>query len=231
MTGAAAATTRPASTPTAASTPIPYQLMERIRHGIITGRYPPGSALREQMIEREYGASRGPIREALRLLQLAGLVNHEPRRGFRVRQYSPQLIEQTYRLRALLERHGVESLAGRPLGPLARKLRAANARMAELFAARDIAGYLETNGIFHRAILEAADNEPLQRSLATLNETAQPIRYALLAQQFDRSRAIAEHDLIIQLIESGELQVAAVAMEQHVLRHMVAASQVFDTKL
>lgn len=213
------------------STPIPYQLRESIRHGIITGRYPPGSALREQTMEREYGASRGPIREALRLLQLAGLVNHEPRRGFRVREYSPTLIEQTYRLRALLERHGVESLAGRPLGPLAKKLRAANARMAKLFAAHEIAGYLEANGHFHRAILDAAENEPLQRSLATLNETAQPIRFALLARQFDRSQAIADHDMIIRLLEAGDVQVAAVAMERHVLRHMAAASQVFATKL
>ncbi len=213
------------------STPIPYHLMESIRRGIITGRYPPGSALREQTMEREYGSSRGPVREALRLLQIAGLVNHEPRRGFRVREYSPTLIEQTYRLRALLERHGVESLAGRPLGPLTKTLRAANARMSELFAAHDIAGYLEANGHFHRAILEAAENEPLQRSLATLNETAQPIRYALLARQFDRSQAITDHDIIIQLLEAGEVQVAAVAMERHVLRHITAASQVFGTKL
>jgi DNA-binding GntR family transcriptional regulator len=182
-------------------------------------------------MEREYGTSRGPIREALRLLQIAALVNHEPRRGFRVREYSPSLIEQTYRLRALLERHGVESLAGRPLGPLVKRLRAENARMADLFAARDIAGYLEANGHFHRAILETTENEPLQRSLATLNETAQPIRYALLARQFDRSRAIADHDMIIQLLEAGEVQVAAVAMERHVLRHMGVASQVFSTKL
>ncbi len=201
--------------------------MEHIRRGIITGRYPPGSALREQMLEKAYRTSRGPVREALRLLQIAGLVNHEPRRGFRVRQYSPELIEQTYRLRALLERHGVESLAGRPLDALVVRLREINAQMGALFAAHDIAGYLEANGAFHRAILETAANEPLQRSLATLNETAQPIRYALLARQFDRSQAIADHDLIIRLIEAGELPVAAVAMERHVLRHMTAASEVF----
>lgn len=209
------------------SVPIPYRLMEHIRRGIITGRYPPGSALREQMLEQAYRTSRGPVREALRLLQIAGLVTHEPRRGFRVREYSPELIEQTYRLRALLERHGVESLGGRPLEGLVVRLREINARMSALFAAHDIAGYLDANGAFHRAILEAAANEPLQRSLATLNETAQPIRYALLTRQFDRSQAIADHELIIRLIEADELPVAAVAMERHVLRHMTAASEVF----
>ena len=213
------------------SDPIPYHLMQQIRHGIITGRYAPGSALREQTLEKEYGASRGPIREALRLLQMPGLVTHEPRRGFRVRGYSPKLVAQIYRMRGLLERHAVESLAGLPLEPLLGKLREANATMKALFAARDIAGYLEANGEFHRLILEAADNEPLQRSLATLNEMAQPIRYALLAQQFDRSQAIADHDMIIRLMEAGDLQVAAVAMERHVIRHMGIAAEVFDTKL
>ena len=52
--------------------PIPYYLMKKIRQGVITGRYPPGSPLREQQLEAEYGTSRGPLREALRLLQLRG---------------------------------------------------------------------------------------------------------------------------------------------------------------
>ena len=93
--------------------PIPYRLADQIRHGIITGRYRPGSALREQGLEAEYGASRGPVREALRLLEMRGLAEHEPRRGYRVRSYSPDAIEQIYRMRALLERHSVEGLAGR----------------------------------------------------------------------------------------------------------------------
>lgn len=84
-------------------TPIPYRVAERIRDAIVTGRYPPGSALREQSLESEYGASRGPVREALRLLELRGLTVHEPRRGFRVRSYSARTVEQIYRLRAVLE--------------------------------------------------------------------------------------------------------------------------------
>jgi DNA-binding transcriptional MocR family regulator len=105
--------------------PIPYYLMEKIRRGIITGRYAPGEALREQQLESEYGTSRGPLREALRLLQLRGLVTHEPRRGFRVREYSPELTMQIYRLRGLLERHSIEALAGKPLDDLVVALRAA----------------------------------------------------------------------------------------------------------
>jgi DNA-binding GntR family transcriptional regulator len=207
--------------------PIPYYLMEKIRRGIITGRYPPGEALREQQLETEYGTSRGPLREALRLLQLRGLVTHEPRRGFRVREYSPELTEQIYRLRGLLERHSVEALAGKPLDELIVALRAANAAMTKHFAARNIEAYLEANVAFHNAIVQTANNEPLQRAIETLNEMAQPIRFALLASRFEKSKAIAEHEKIIKFLIKGDLGSAALFMEQHVVRNIETASLLY----
>ena len=168
--------------------PIPYFLMGSIPRGIITGRYPPGSPLREKQLEAEYGASRGPLREALRLLQLRGIVSHEPRRGFRVREYSAEMIGQIYRLRGLLERHSIEALAGHPLDQLIPALRAANQTMRQHFEARNIEGYLDANIAFHEAILDATRNEPLRKSIEVLNEMAQPIRYALLASRFEKSR-------------------------------------------
>jgi len=207
--------------------PIPYYLMEKIRRGIITGRYPPGEALREQQLETEYGASRGPLREALRLLQLRGLVTHEPRRGFRVREYSPELTEQIYRLRGLLERHSIEALAGKPLDELIVALRAANAAMTKHFAAKNIEAYLEANVAFHNAIVQTANNEPLQRAIETLNEMAQPIRFALLASRFEKSTAISEHEKIIKFLVKGDLVNAALFMERHVVRNIETASQLY----
>jgi DNA-binding GntR family transcriptional regulator len=207
--------------------PLPYFLMEQIRRGIITGRYGPGAALREQKLEIEYGTSRGPLREALRLLELRGLVTHEPRRGFRVREYSAQMVEQIYRLRGLLERHTVEALAGKPLEALIVKLTAANGKMAGHFASKNIEAYLEANVEFHEAILHTADNEPLQRSIASLNEMAQPIRYALLASQFNRSRAIGEHEQIIMHISAGDLKRAAAAIEAHIIGNIDVVTRLY----
>jgi DNA-binding GntR family transcriptional regulator len=207
--------------------PLPYFLMGKIRRGIITGRYPPGSALREQTLETEYGTSRGPLREAMRLLQLKGLVTHEPRRGFKVRDYSAELTEQIYRLRGLLERHSIEALAGKALGGLIVELRRANAAMAACFAARDIEGYLEANVAFHEAVLRTADNEPLRKSLEVLNEMAQPIRFALLTSRFEKSTAIVEHDAIIDLLETGDLARAAELVERHVVGNVASAAQLY----
>jgi len=207
--------------------PIPYFLMGQIRQGIITGRYPAGSALREQALEAEYGTSRGPLREALRLLQLRGLVLHEPRRGFRVRQYSAEMIQQIYRLRGLLERHAVEALAGKPLDALVVQLQAANNTMKAQFERKNIEGYLEANVVFHDAIMKAADNEPLQKSIETLNEMAQPIRFALLASHWGQSTAIEEHAQIIDFLSRGDVDAAARCMEQHVVRNISPASSLY----
>jgi DNA-binding GntR family transcriptional regulator len=211
--------------------PIPYFLMGQIRQGIISGRYAPGSALREQTLEVEYGTSRGPLREALRLLQLRGLVKHEPRRGFRVREYSAEIIGQIYRLRGLLERHGIEALAGKPLTGLIDELRAENAAMARHFAAKNIEGYLEANVAFHAAIMKAADNEPLQKSIETLNEMAQPIRFALLASRFEKSTAMDEHRKIIAFLAKGDLAGAAACIEDHVLRNMPNAMGLYGEQV
>jgi DNA-binding GntR family transcriptional regulator len=207
--------------------PIPYFLMKQIRQGVITGRYPPGSALREQQLEAEYGTSRGPLREALRLLQHRGLVTHEPRRGFRVREYSAALIAQIYRLRAVLERHAVEALAGKPLQSLIAELRAINQTMATHFKTRNIEAYLEANVAFHAAILVAASNEPLQKVIEPLNEMAQPVRYSLLAGKFENSTAIDEHARLIDMLEKGDIEGAAAFNEKHVIRNIDSAARIF----
>jgi DNA-binding GntR family transcriptional regulator len=207
--------------------PIPYYLMKKIRQGVITGRYPPGSALREQQLEAEYGTSRGPLREALRLLQLRGLVTHEPRRGFRVREYSAQLIEQIYRLRAVLERHAVEALAGKPLDGLIAELVRINQAMSGHFQSRSIEAYLESNIAFHDAIMATANNEPLQKVIEPLNEMAQPVRFLLLTKRFENSTALDEHAKLIELLSQGDLKAAAVFIENHVIRNIDSAAQLY----
>jgi len=207
--------------------PIPYSLMKKIRQGVITGRYGPGSPLREQQLEAEYGTSRGPLREALRLLQLRGLVTHVPRRGFRVREYSAELIKQIYRLRAVLERHAVESLSGKSLDSLVDALGLINRSMEGHFKSRNIEVYLESNIAFHNAIMETADNEPLRKVIEPLNEMAQPVRYMLLTQRFESSTAIDEHEKIMALLSQGDITGAAQFIETHVLNNIEAAAQLF----
>jgi DNA-binding GntR family transcriptional regulator len=208
--------------------PIPYHLAEEIRGGIIRGRYAPGMSLREEALEAEYGSSRGPVREALRLLELRGLVSHMPRRGFRVREYTAKTVRDLYRLRAMLERFAVEALEGTELPPLVAALEASNRRMAACRESGDVDGYLHENVTFHRLILEHGGNEALTRTLAVLNEMAEPLRYALLQKNLKRSRSVDDHRRITALLKKGRIDEAATATERHIsdnLPHVLDAAK------
>jgi DNA-binding GntR family transcriptional regulator len=208
---------------------LPHHLVEQIRQGIIEGRYAPGSRLGEQALEAEYGCSRGPIREALRLLELRGLVTHAPRHGFRVRAVDAAAVRQIYALRAVLERHAVEALRDHVTPALIAALRAANAEVKRHRDAQDVGRYIQANLQFHALILQQAGNEALRRAMGVVNEMAEPMRFAHLRRSLRTSRAAEQHDALIALLEAGRLQEAAAAMERHILGHEPAALAALET--
>ena len=197
--------------------PKPYQLITQLRRGIITGRYPPGSSLREEALQAEFGISRGPVREALRLLELRGLAEHTPRKGFRVRTFSKETIEDLYRMRAMLERHAVECAARGDVVQLVTQLEASNERMAAHYKAKRVEAYLSENVTFHDLIIRSGRNEPLRRTLAVLNEMAEPLRFALLEKDISASRSVVEHQRITSLLKQRLFNAAGAATELHIL--------------
>jgi DNA-binding GntR family transcriptional regulator len=116
-------------------------LVGLLRRQIITGAYKPDQPLREQDIEAEFGSSRGPVRESLRMLLQGGLVEYAERRGFRVRSYTVTDIENLYDLRSSLEGMVIGSLVGRSLETLIADLLESNQRMAMHFDTNDLEGY------------------------------------------------------------------------------------------
>jgi DNA-binding GntR family transcriptional regulator len=92
----------------------------RLRSEILSGALVPGERLIEEQLTRRFGTSRAPLREALRLLEQQGLVEHLPRRGVRVTQLSPRDVDELFGLRDLLERFAVrQALPLRDRGGLA----------------------------------------------------------------------------------------------------------------
>ena len=91
---------------------LPATLVEvaehRLRDAILRGALAPGEKIVEEQLCADFGISRAPLREALRLLGQQGLVEHLPRRGARVTDWSTSDILQLFALRHVLERHAVE---------------------------------------------------------------------------------------------------------------------------
>ncbi|MBO1015298.1 GntR family transcriptional regulator [Achromobacter sp. SD115] len=162
---------------------IPYFLQEQIRELIVDGTIRPGQPLREQELEQRFGTSRSPIREALRLLELSGLVTHIQRKGFRVTLYTEAQIRHLYLLRAELEAYCLRQAAEvDDLAPLLAEQRGHDAAIAAALAAGDAQAAIGAACEFYLAAARSTGNTPLASMLSKLYEQIEPLRY-LLARQ------------------------------------------------
>lgn len=84
--------------------------LEALRTSILSGRFAGGERLVEATLAQEMGISRGPLREAMALLEKDGLILNVPRRGRYVVEFTPKGVDELYRLRTVIETHAVERL-------------------------------------------------------------------------------------------------------------------------
>lgn len=200
---------------------IPYFLQEQLRELIIDGTFRPGQPLREQELEKRFAASRGPIREALRLLEVRGLVSHTPRRGFRVKLYTDREIRDHYLLRAELEAFAIQQLAEcDDLAPLLAELERCHDDLALAHASGDARRYLRDIRAFYSAISAYTGNGPLCEVLVKLNETIEPLRYNMVSRKLGESESLKYTRIIIDALAARRFDDAARAKRTHVLANL-----------
>jgi DNA-binding GntR family transcriptional regulator len=199
-------------------------LVDVLRRQIITGVYSPGEALREQDIEAEFGSSRGPVRESLRMLLQGGLVEYAERRGFRVRSYTVADVENLYDLRASLEGLVIGSLARRPLDTLVADLQASNHRLETCFASNDVEKYFDENQVFHDLIIAESGNRPISEVMVYVNEVSMPVRYRLLRETLLSRRSLDYHERIVDYLAKADIVAARRETEEHILVNKSAAA-------
>lgn len=209
---------------------ISTHIFDDLRRRIIEGHYAPGQPLREEEIRELHGSSRGPIRESLRMLLQTGLVEHQPRRGFRVREYTERDIRQIYSLRATLEAQVVGELAARDLGPLLETLDEGCNVMHNLYQRSDLEAYFEENRRFHQTIIDFADNRVLREVMDYVNEVSLPIRYRVLGDALPSRRSLTYHEKIIAHLRANEVSEAQKLTEHHILENLERAVQTYGTR-
>jgi DNA-binding GntR family transcriptional regulator len=208
---------------------IPYFLHEQIRQLIIDGSLRPGQPLREQELEKRFGTSRSPIREALRLLELNGLVTHAQRRGFRVALYTEREICQLYLLRAEFEAYAITQLAeGDDLAGLQEELRACEARMHSYDPSEALLDYLTQVREFFGIIVRFNHNNPLSEALSKMNERCEPLRHNLMRRGVTNVEAASGYvRTIIDAIAAGNFEGAANARREYARWHLPLIMQAY----
>jgi len=210
---------------------IPYFLADRIKAGIIRWRYPPGGSLRETDLAAEYGASRGPVREALRILELQGLVIHAPRRGFKVKEYTTDDLRHLYRLRAQLEAEVIDALSTKDVGSLCDALDRTNAVMRNFAIRRDLEGYFSTNIQFHQLMIDSTESSVLRTILHQVNAMSLPVRFLLLSNEFSGRADYEYHREIAQAIRARNFKLARRMTVSHITSNLVRVTGVYAEAL
>ena len=186
------------------------QLLQSLRSRILTGDLVAGAKLDVTELAAEYGTSVMPVREALRDLHQAGLVQISSRRFTRVAMPDPALADEIYPLILELERYA--ALTGGPVPVAAvRSARDLNESFRRAAAKRDVTGCIQADAAFHDVILRLAGNPTLDRVIADLKG-----RITLLESryyQFDfAEKSTEQHDTIIDALARNDRQAAADAI-------------------
>ena len=190
------------------------RLIVAVRDAIISGELAPGRLYSAQELGEQFGASRTPVREALLKLAGAGLVRIERNRGARILTSTDQDITEILTLRLLLEPPAAGRAArqpGFPVSDLDAALADMHARRAhqETFFAADRA--------FHDVILRASGNRRLAAFIAELRDAISLQGRRTVPGGRSPGEILAEHEAIAEAIRSGDHELAARAMRNHLL--------------
>ncbi len=205
----------PRRTPLVAREPMHEQILPHIRRDIIEGRWAPGERLAEPLLCAEFGISRTPLRDALKLLEAEGLVELVPHVGAVVTDPSPPDVAEKMAVLAALEQMAAAVVARTRPPEVLRAIVRLHREMNEAAQADDAAAYYRLNDDFHRAIVLGAGN-------ATLADMHEHIMWHVhrarhRANQYegiDKGAAI-HHERIVREIVAGNAAAASQAMIDH----------------
>lgn len=192
------------------------RLAEDIADSVISGEFPPGLRLEEQMLATRFGVSRTPVREALRQVAATGLVEIRPRRSAVVASATPHKLEELFGAMAELEATCARLCAISMSQLERRRLQALIESMREIAAAGDPEAFADANQTFHSQIYAGAHNPTIAEIAANLRIRLAPFRRAQFRAPGRLARSLAEHEAVVKAILAADPQGAHAAMLHHV---------------
>ncbi|MDQ8708044.1 GntR family transcriptional regulator [Streptomyces sp. LHD-70] len=200
-----------------ARVPESQRVRDALENAVVDGRYRPGERLDPAELEREFGCSRTPVREALQDLQRSGLVQIRPKQGTYVTELSVPELAERFEVMAELEgmaaRLSTRRIERRTLDELEEALRDCETHAS----AGDADRYYYANARFHDTIYGACGNAYLRQQAHTLQRALQPYRRLQLHVPDRMRRSLAEHRVIAAAITDGDEEAAENAARDHVL--------------
>jgi len=202
--------------------PLSEDVAERLREQIFAHELPPGSWLDEQSLAQEFGISRTPMREAIKVLASEGLVITKMNKGAYVTEVDKQDLVQIFTVLSLLEGQAAKETAIKATEEQLTSLDDLHHRLEKAAADRDLEQFFEINVKFHEMIQEIAGNRWMNGVIDDLRKVLRLQRRDSLSRSGRLLSSLVEHRAILQAILKRDSLAAEAAMRQHLARGLEA---------
>ena len=198
------------------------EVAEQLRQRIFRRELEPGSWIDELKIAEEFGISRTPLREALKVLAAEGLVTMKVRRGAYVTEMSEKDLRDVYHLLSLLESDAAGVVAERATPEQQQTLKELHAELEAAVADRE--KFFAINERFHMLVLEMADNRWRSQMVGDLRKVMKLNRHNSLLKQGRIEDSLNEHRAILAAMVARDASATARAMQAHFAQGLEAAA-------
>lgn len=198
------------------------EVAEQLRQRIFRRDLEPGGWIDELKIAEEFGISRTPLREALKVLAAEGLVTMKVRRGAYVTEMSDKDLRDVYHLLSLLERDAAAVVATQATPAQLQELQELHAELAA--AAEDRERFFALNERFHMRLLDMADNRWRSQVVADLRKVMKLNRHNSLFKRGRIDQSLAEHEAVMAALRARDAVAAERAMQAHFTSGLQAAA-------
>jgi DNA-binding GntR family transcriptional regulator len=192
------------------------QISEALANAIIDGHLKPGEPLIEQVLQKQFGVSRTPIRETFRILEEKGLIVVVPRKGAYVKEITKRDIEETFPVRAILEGYAaaisIDEINESQLDEMARCIEV----MEKSASANNFVIFRKSHYEFHRVFIKASRNELLINLLENLLRKALWFRFSFLYFHENYQFSIEKHKEILRLFRGRDPVKVESAVKGHI---------------
>lgn len=210
--------------------PLRDVVFNTLRQAILRGELKPGERLMEIQLANKLGVSRTPVREAIRKLELEGLVLMIPRKGAEVADISEKSLRDVLEVREALEELAVRLACDKITKEGIVELKKAAQDFRKVLKSHDITEIAEADVRFHDVICIITENQKLVQLLNNLREQMYRYRIEYLKDPEIYEKLLDEHEEIIRHIEKGEKEEAAKVVSQHIENQAQAVTDVIRTK-
>ena len=197
--------------------PLRDVVFNTLRQAILKGELKPGERLMEIQLANKLGVSRTPVREAIRKLELEGLVLMIPRKGAEVAEITRQDMEDVLEVRTALEELAVKDACDHITdAQLSELKKASNEFKKALLEGKDLVTCADADMHFHDVILSATNNRRLIQMLNNLSEQMYRYRMEYLKDERTHKTLIEEHDAIRRALKKHDIVKAGAAIRVHI---------------